>query len=151
MSYKYTREIQLKYKLKRVKNSLQTNKPKPIDEGAKQVYELFKDLEDETKEKLIVIVLDMEHRILAFEVVAMGSSEAIFIKPVELFRPTINLNSEKFILVHNHPDGSIKPSKDDNRMTAKVKKLSGDLGITFVDHIIVGGDGYFSYKEEGRL
>ena len=57
------------------------------------------------------------------------------------------------ILLHSHPSGNLKPSKEDTVITDRMLKLSELLGIPLVDHIIVGGknDSYFSFKEKNIL
>ena len=71
IEYKYIREIDIKYKKKRIKNN------SPINEQAcspNQIIELFSDLQNEAKEKLITISLDANLKILCFEIVAIGSA-----------------------------------------------------------------------------
>ena len=148
MSYKYIREIQLKYQKKRVSNSDLSDRP---IKSASQIYQLFQDLQNDIKEKLIVIVLDEQYKIIIFEVVALGIIESVYAMPAEVFRSAIIARGHGFILVHNHPDGSIKPSKDDSHFTKVVKRESAFLGIELLDHVIIGNDGFFSYKENGRL
>ena len=57
------------------------------------------------------------------------------------------------ILVHNHPSGSLTPSKQDTMITDRMLKLTDLMGITLHDHVIVGGDNsqYFSFNEKGLL
>lgn len=56
-----------------------------------------------------------------------------------------------FIMVHNHPSGARKPSSADDRLTEAVKKAAETLDIRLVDHVIVAGNNYYSYADEGRL
>lgn len=60
-------------------------------------------------------------------------------------------NSTIIALVHNHPSGSVRPSRDDDRLTERVEKASKLLNIKFIDHVIVTPDAYYSYNDEGRL
>lgn len=54
-------------------------------------------------------------------------------------------------LVHNHPSGDTTPSSADNQMTQEMKNAAELVGIGFCDHIIIGGDNYYSYREAGAL
>lgn len=56
-------------------------------------------------------------------------------------------------MVHNHPSGDLTPSKDDIRLTDRMQKVTGLVGIPLMDHIIVGGDNkeYFSFREKGIM
>lgn len=60
-------------------------------------------------------------------------------------------NASLIVLAHNHPSGSLRPSKDDDRLTERVKKACDIMNIKFLDHLIVTTDGYYSYNDEGRI
>ena len=149
MKYKYIREIDIKYKKKRIKNN------SPINEQAcspKQIVNLFNDLQNEAKEKLITISLDASLKILCFEVVAIGSAYSISLRPVEAIRAAIPLNPYGIILVHNHPTGDPKPSPEDEKFTARLLIATKALGIFLHDHIIIGNEGkYYSFNESGLM
>ena len=49
--------------------------------------------------------------------------------------------------MHNHPSGSIKPSKEDKQITSRLIKCGEIIGIEVIDHIIIGDGTYFSFKE----
>lgn len=63
----------------------------------------------------------------------------------------IVLNAVSFIMVHNHLLGARKPSDADDRLTEAVKKAAGTLDIRLLDHVIVAGNNYYSYADEGKL
>lgn|SRR5574337_1519657 len=144
----YLREIQIKYKKKRVKNGAPIGKKIA---GAQQVYELFSDLQNEAKEKLIVICLDVKLKILCFEVVAIGSLYSVYTRPIESLRAAIPLNPYGIIVVHNHPSGEVEPSEEDEQFTKKLKRSTDDLGLAFHDHIIIGDGEYYSFQETGLM
>ena len=54
-------------------------------------------------------------------------------------------------MVHNHPSGARKPSGADDRLTEAVKKAAETLDIRLLDHVIVAGNNYYSYADEGKL
>ena len=60
-------------------------------------------------------------------------------------------NATMIVLCHNHPSGSLRPSKDDDRLTERVKMACETMRISFLDHIIVTDGAYYSYRDEGRL
>ncbi|MEM1221684.1 MAG: JAB domain-containing protein [Verrucomicrobiota bacterium] len=128
----YLREVQISYKKKRVKNGSPVGEPVS---QSKQVYELFKDLENEGKEKMI----------------AIGSVNAIFGRPFEAIRSAIALNAVGIILVHNHPSGNPTPSQLDKNFTTDLKEITDKGGMGFYDHIIIGEDSYFSFADAGLL
>lgn len=116
---------------------------------AKIIIELFEDLQNLTKEKFIAISLDTQNKILCFEVVAIGSVEAIYVRPMEAFRTAIVANASAVILVHNHPSGEPGPSPDDVNFTMRCMRIADDLGLKLYDHIIIGLESYWSFAERG--
>ena len=119
--------------------------------GAKQVADLFADLQNEAKEKLITISLDTRQKIICFEIVSLGSLNTVYARPAELVRASIMVNAYGVIIIHNHPSGDPKPSKHDINLTTKLLRSCDDLGIEFHDHIIIGDDSYYSFAEQGLL
>jgi len=147
MEYSYLREIEVKFKNKKVaKKAMDTTVYCP-----ESLVELFRDLQNETKEKLIAVNLDAKNKIICFEVVAIGSVSTIFARPIEVFRTAILVNASSIVLVHNHPSGEPRPSGDDIAFTKRIKRISDDLGLRFCDHIIIGFNNYYSFANEGLI
>jgi len=144
----YIREIELRYKKRRVKSDAPVNEPLA---SPQKVYELFSTLQDEAKEKLITISLDAKLKILCFEVVAVGSVHSIYARPIEVLRAAIPLNPYGIIVVHNHPSGDPTPSIEDEKFTSNLLINTTSLGLNFYDHIIIGHDRYFSFTEDGIM
>lgn len=141
-SVKFLREINIRYKKKRVKTDA------PLDEpltNPGKVFELFADMQNETKEKLVAISLDSRQQIISFEIVALGSVHTITVRPFELFRSSIVVNAAGLILVHNHPSGDPSPNESDRHLTQIVGDYGRDGGIKLVDHIIIGDGRYYSF------
>ena len=144
----YLREVEIRYRKRKVTDKVAVGKP---ISGARQVVNLFADLQNETKEKLIAVSLDAGHKILCFEVVAMGSIAEVAARPFEIIRASVAVNAAALILVHNHPSGNTDPSPSDKSMTKDMKKLTKLGGMNFLDHIIIGEDEYYSIAEDGKL
>jgi DNA repair protein RadC len=145
--YGYLREVEIKYKKRRTKSNLASQR---IEE-AQQIYELFRDLEKETKEKLICLSVDNQKKILCFEVVAIGSLNAIHLRPFEVIRGSLPLNPFGIYVVHNHPSGDPKPSSSDIRFVSALKTLTDAAGLKYLDNIIIGEEKYFSFANECLL
>jgi len=143
----YLKEIEIKYKITRINDKVIGKRVT----DAKLVAELFADLQNETKEKFIAINLDAQNKILCFEVVAIGSVDAIYLRPMEVFRTSIIVNASAVILVHNHPSGEPRPSPQDGEFTVKCMRIADDLGVKLYDHIIIGLDSYYSFAERGII
>jgi len=144
----YIREIELRYKKRRVKSDAPVNEPLT---DPQKVYELFSDLQNEAKEKLITISLDAKLKLLCFEIIAIGAVDAIYARPIEALRAAIPLNPYGLIIVHNHPSGDPTPSVEDERFTANLLINTTSLGLEFYDHIIIGHDSYYSFTEQGLM
>ena len=144
----YLREIHVSYKKKRVSSNSPINKSLTNPE---LVVELFKDMQNETKEKLIAISLDVKLKIITFEVVSIGSVAAIYARPGELVRVPVMVNAYGIIAIHNHPSGDSTPSDGDHAFTDDLLTICKALGTPLYDHIIIGDGEYFSFAQEGLL
>ncbi|WP_303905239.1 JAB domain-containing protein [Thiohalomonas denitrificans] len=143
----YLREVELKYKITEVESDVIGG-----DAGSSsQVYQLFSDLQNETKEKFITINLDTKNRVVCFEVVAIGSLNAIHARPMEVFRTSIMVNAASAIVVHNHPSGDPNPSQADIHFTQRLVNLSQEMGLNLIDHVIIGTGKYYSFFDSGVL
>ncbi len=105
-------------------------------------------LSDMDRELLCVINLKTDGTPINCHIASMGAINQTIAEPRELFKASILSNAAQMILVHNHPSGSLEPSKADTVLTDRMLKLTELMGITLADHIIVGGDNrsYFSFK-----
>ncbi|MBN2421823.1 DNA repair protein RadC [Candidatus Woesearchaeota archaeon] len=102
-------------------------------------------LKDEKQEKFIVLLLDTKSRVIAEEVVSIGILDSALIHPREVFKPAIRNSASKIILVHNHPSGDPKPSQEDLVITDKIIEAGKLLGISVLDHVIIG-ERYWSWR-----
>lgn len=137
------REMQVTYK--------DTGKEAPKEQilSPATLVGVFKYLEDETREKLICVHLDVNNHINGYEVVAVGSIRECDIHFPEIFKTTLLTNSARIILIHNHPSGNPEPSIEDFAVTKQLKKAGEILGIDVLDHIIIGRESFTSLKDSG--
>jgi DNA repair protein RadC len=101
-------------------------------------------------EKVYVIFLDAQNRILSIEKLFSGSITAAAIYPREIIKRLIELKASAFVMAHNHPSRSTAPSAADISITAKIGIAALSIDAAFHDHIIVG-DGYHSLADSGLL
>ncbi len=117
---------------------------------AEDVFNLYSDrLRDEKQEHFIVLLLDTKNKIIGDEVISKGTLDSSIIHPREVFKPAIKNSASKIILIHNHPSGDPMPSQEDRRLTESLLEASRALGIQIMDHVVVGGGGWRSWREEG--
>jgi len=117
---------------------------------------LFKTLASRRTEALRVAYLDSQNQVLAVRTVSVGSLNTTRTAPREILRPAIEANALGFILAHNHPSGSVRPSQDDIDFTRVVKRAGEMMGISLYDHVIIAKQkgrplSWVSLKEEGHL
>lgn len=141
------REIELKYK----HSEIDDDKYQQPLTSPELVYQVFIDLIYETKEKFIAAILDNQHKIMCYEVIAIGSINGCPIRPVEVFRSAVILNSPSIVIIHNHPSGITEPSQSDRLITGKILEVGRILDIKILDHIIVGNEGFYSFAQKGEL
>ena len=99
------------------------------------------------KEHFYVMYLDNKKNILEFKLLFVGGINACIIDIREIFKYAYLLNSASFICIHNHPSGEVVPSKMDDEYTKRIYEVSKLQGIPMEDHIIIGSNNYYSYKE----
>ena len=97
------------------------------------------------------VLLDTKHRVLRTTVVAVGTLNSTVVEPRDVFREAIVGGAAAIVVFHNHPSGDPTPSRDDVALTRRLAAAGELMGITLVDHIIVGDARYCSFKEMGQL
>lgn len=116
-----------------------------------QVYETFSFLMKETKEMFVTLHLDGKNRIMAMDLVSIGSLNQSIVHPREVFKTACLSNAAALILIHQHPSGDPSPSSEDIAITRRLKEAGEILGIKVLDHVIVGEGEYVSFVERGLL
>ena len=102
------------------------------------------------RENFVVVLLNTKNEVLGFPTVSVGTLSASLVHPREVFKPAIRASAAGVVLAHNHPSGRVGPSREDRKVTRRLKEASEIIGIEVLDHVILG-DGYFSMKEHGIL
>jgi len=103
------------------------------------------------KEVCKVILLNRAHRAYRDINISIGSISASIVHPREVFKPAIDHLASAIILMHNHPSGELKASRQDIEITKMIHQAGEILDIPLLDHIIIGHTGYLSLREEGHL
>lgn len=112
------------------------------------VYNLVRDdMEDLLQEKFMAVYLDTKNKVIDKKVIFVGTVNSSSITPRDVFREAVKLNSVSMILIHNHPAGSISPSYEDVYLTNEFIKLGRMMGISVIDHLIIGKNNYYSFRE----
>jgi len=103
------------------------------------------------REQFLVCGLDAKHHIIGINVVSIGSLTLSIVHPREVFKPLILMNAAAFVCAHNHPSSDPTPSPEDRLLTQRLRQGAELLGITLLDHLVLGEDRYISFADEGWL
>jgi DNA repair protein RadC len=131
--------------------SLKAKEKTPV-KTAQDVYEYAKEiLGGKDREHILILYLDSKNRINKHETISMGTLNSSLIHPREVFKTAIKENTSAIIITHNHPSGDPSPSKDDREITKELRNAGELLEIQVIDHVIIGKDTYYSFKERNQL
>lgn len=108
-------------------------------------------LKDYRHEVFAVIFLNRANKIKHFEIISEGGITGTVADPRIILKKALDEDAVSIILCHNHPSGSLKPSRADEELTSKIREASKFFDIKVVDHIIVSEIGYYSFADEGIL
>ena len=97
------------------------------------------------------VLLDTKHRVIRTAVVAIGTLNSTVVEPRDVFREAMLNAAAAIVVFHNHPSGDPSPSPDDIALTRRLAAVGDLMGITVVDHIVLGDARYCSLKEMGEL
>ena len=116
------------------------------------VYNLIGDsIKYEKQENFILILLDTKSKLINYQTIYKGGLTYNLVHMRDIFREIVKYNAYKFICVHNHPTGDPTPSKSDVDTTKEIVRISKLMGIKFEDHIIIGENCFFSFKDSSTL
>jgi DNA repair protein RadC len=103
------------------------------------------------RERFRVLFLDSRNVLIADEAMSDGTVNQTSVYVREVIHRALDLGATALILVHNHPSGDPKPSRDDIQLTNHVRDAARVLGIQLHDHIVIGREGHASFKALGLL
>lgn len=108
-------------------------------------------LQDKLHEVFAVAYLNRANKINHLEVISEGGITGTVADPRIILKKALEHNAVNIVLCHNHPSGSLKPSRADEMLTRKIKEAAVLLDMNVIDHIIVSEEGYYSFADEGIL
>ena len=103
------------------------------------------------EEVLIEAFFDAKCHFKGDVMISKGSVNFAYVSPRDIFRHAFAYDAVMFILLHNHPSGDPTPSEDDMRITYRIQKGAQILELQLIDHIIIGDNQYYSFKEHQQL
>ena len=115
------------------------------------VLTYFKDMEDLRQEEIRLIMLNTKNKIIANKTISKGTVNSSIVTPREIFFPAIKMMASSIILAHNHPSADVTPSNEDKNITEIVARSGKLINIKLLDHIIIGKNKIYSFKEAGLI
>jgi len=112
---------------------------------------LTHNLRERNREIFMVIFLDGQNQIIKMEELFSGSLTTSAIYPREVVQKVLDYDAATVILVHNHPSGSLTPSGSDRAVTKKLQTALASIDVEVLDHLIVGGNEFFSFADHRLL
>lgn len=124
-------------------------KDRKIIEDSKSIFDyLYLTMRDLDFELFKVIYLNGQNQILNIEDIFKGTITHSHIYTREIIKGALRNSATSIVCVHNHPSGNSTPSDADVEITKKIKDSCESIGIVFQDHIIIGDNQYFSFKDK---
>ncbi|MFZ2356419.1 MAG: DNA repair protein RadC [Candidatus Omnitrophota bacterium] len=120
--------------------------------SAKDVVDIvMPQLRDLKTEVFKVVYLDSNNRIIDIVDTAVGTVDQAFPIVREIIHAALQKFAKSIVCVHNHPSANTAPSTEDRRITKELGDASKLMGIKFLDHIIIGGDQYYSFSDDKEM
>ncbi len=124
----------------------------PVLNSSKRVYDYFRSyLQDLPHEEFWVIYLNTACKVVHEQLIGSGGNDFTPVDVRIILRHALQANSSSIILAHNHPSGTLSPSKADKDLTNKVNEAARIMDIRVNDHLIFTDNSYYSFRDEGLL
>lgn len=124
---------------------LKINSPEDV---YRRIYPMMR---EQKKEMFIELCLDTKNQVIKEGTISIGSLNANIVHPREVFKMALAESAAHIIVAHNHPSGDPTPSREDIEITKKLVETGSIMGITVLDHVIIGDGRHFSMKEAGHI
>jgi DNA repair protein RadC len=138
-----------RYRVTLVCETERTGTAEPIWDSSTAVQVFRPCFEHLDREHFVVCGLDAKHRVIGINLVSVGTLTLSIVHPREVFKPLIVMNAAAWLCCHNHPSGDPAPSQEDRLLTKRLREVGDLLGITLLDHLILGEARHYSFVDEG--
>mgnify|MGYP002623570763 CR=1 FL=1 len=128
----------------------ETPEERPELTSATRIYRHMHPLmQDLDVEEFWVLLLNQSHRLIKTIRIAHGGISEVSVDIRIIIREAVLANATIIAVCHNHPSGSIRPSRQDDMLTQNIKNACQLMRLNFMDHVIMADSAYYSYHEEG--
>ena len=125
--------------------------PEEVKDSKTSFERFLSYIDDMKQEHFLVMYLDQSFHELKVECISNGGTTNVIADPRIIFKHALNHGATCIILGHNHPSGNPRPSKDDRQLTQKIVSAGQLLDIAVIDHIIIGNERYYSFRDHGEM
>ncbi len=108
-------------------------------------------IQDKAKEHFKLIILNTRNKVVGITNISTGTLNSNLVHPREVFKEAIRNNAASVILSHNHPSGNPEPSEEDKEITQRLVEAGKIIGINVLDHVVIGKNNFYSFKEKGLM
>lgn len=122
-----------------------------IIRSANDVFYYFRSLGFSNVEKFNVLLLKSNRGIIKDIEISSGDLTSTVVSPREIFKAAIDHRAYSIILVHNHPSGTLQPSREDIELTKRLREAGEILNIPVDDHLIITSNDFFSFAVNGLI
>ncbi len=134
------------------RRQLEAAAERPTCNSSAAIYNLMRPgMADLGIEEFWVLLLNNSFRLIGKQRIARGGLTEVTADIRIMLREALLAGASVMAVCHNHPSGSIRPSKQDDTLTSRIAQACNIMNIHFLDHVIVGSDAYYSYRDEGRI
>jgi DNA repair protein RadC len=120
--------------------------------GSKDIYDVLRrHLTDLPHEEFWIVLLNRANRVIKIHQISQGGVAGTVADPKIIFKVALEELASGIVLAHNHPSGNLTASQADIDLTKKLKEAGKLLEIQVLDHLILAGQKYFSFADEGML
>ena len=102
-------------------------------------------------EEFKMLFLDNRNQLIAIETMKTGTVNKAIVFPRKVVEKALHHHAVGVIIAHNHPSGNLEPSREDQESTKKIHEALKTVDISLIDHIIIGGNGYYSFRKNRDL
>ena len=129
----------------------EANLPTEVKDSKDSFERFLPYIEDPRQEHFLVMYLNQGNHMLKVECISNGGTTNVIADPKVIFKNALTLNATCIVLGHNHPSGNPRPSEDDRLLTKKIVAAGKLLDINVIDHIIIGNERYYSFRDHGEM
>ena len=133
------------------RRAAEANLPTEVKDSKATFERFLPFVDDPRQEHFLVMYLNQSNHALKVECVSNGGTSNVIADPKVIFKNALNIGATCLILGHNHPSGNPRPSEEDRLLTKKFVAAGKLLDITVIDHVIIGTERYYSFRDHGEM